>query len=622
MKNKGVGMEIRVYFECLEQAYHYILPFVKEGINQSKIKEIPIKLVRSPKSFKNSEKCAIHSIYSLTTPDFLITICEGSVEVPIILGEFSESVLTEDHELQRAIGGVASVLSGCLYLKISGQKLSLKEHGGKKEFNPLTVGRILDEVFGFKGFIVGTWPTMDKNPYILKRDPNYLSCPAKGLVPLAEKTITLAVKETVDNYADIISSNKTVEETVVRGLLNANEFQNYQKDIRSAMSLADWIQDWRQRKYQKGESRIRLDQDSLVVKINRFSHAADPDRGMLIFSSFVIPVSTVFVRYVVKDDSVKTRKTLIDRFIKQSLSEGLPFDFITNVERFIKNNLTDNTLDLTELLQRITDKWYNNKVLFSIFLFSDGMIIHDRDQRATFRLKWDRKSIFKIDKNKFKESLIRLFDSRRYVRPSSVKKIERELAEDEVTYVVIHQILKPNNFDIISVSYPGAQGDAAILPEKHKGREQKRMYVDVMAWLPPDNSKQSNELALEESKCSFNKKEIEETIAKLDKIRRERIITEALIETLQRMGENRELRRIVIGVAFGIDTSLTTSWQPAKADFLVRITKRDKWDVAYFGNKLRCAFKYMEGDVRLPQVYEVVSNITTENTSLMKYFNE
>jgi len=581
------------------------------------LKEAVVRLIRNPAGLRDSENGAMQSIWSLTTPDFLISVCGDSAEVPVILGEFSESVLTEDHELQRALGGIASVLSGCLYLKISGRKLSTKEHGGKKDFNPLTVGRILDQVFGYKGIIIAEWPTQDQNPYALKRDPDYLSCPSKGLIPVAEKLIEIGVKEALDNFENLTKGVSTIEEIVTPYLLKAKDFEEYRRSIEGAPGIDEWTEDWRRRKNSGREPRIFLDEKLLIVKINRFSHAADPDRGVLAFSSSVTTVDTVLTRYVVKKNGLSSKHELIDAFINQSTEEGLPRDFLVELKTFMQKNRDDDTFELTDFLKQKKDEWCSNKVLSTIFLFSDGMTIQDSRRTISLKIEWNRETVFGIDRKDFVESLRKLFGSRKYTKPMPRTEVKQGLVEDEATYTVVHEVLKRNDFEIVSVSYPGAQGDAALLYEKQMGRKQERMYIDVIAWLPPIVSRKSNDLALEESKGEFDRREIETAIDKLDEVRNDPAKRQALIETVERVGRQRQLKRILIGVAFGVDDIVTT-WEPAKIDFIIRIMERNKWEVAFFGNELRYAFKEIEGEVKLPKIFEVVC-IDGQTTTLSNF---
>jgi len=620
--------EIRIYFECLEQAYHYVLPIVKKGINASSSKNLPIKLVRIPSNSSLLEGGALSTIYSLTTPDFLISFCTEHAEIPILAGEFTESVLTEDHELQRAIGAVASCLARIIFLKISGCKPSEREHGGKKNFNPLTPVRVLRQVYGYEGYVIGKWATVESNEYVLKRDKSFLSCPMMDLIPIAEQTIAYAVKEVVDNYEDILNGRKDVVEAIIPKLSQTKEYKEFEAEIGDdsasppILSIEQFVEDWKNRKHKSRRPRIVLDDKTLVLKINRFSHAADPDRGMLIFSSFVIPVSNVVSRYIVKAESLKDKVSLLENFVRQAIEEGMPSNFVNEVEEYTKNKLTLDSVNITTLLKKSQKEWFYNNVLFSIFMFSNSLLIQDESRTISVLLTWNQKEIFNVERSNFLSSLSEFFRSKKYVTPLPIREVTEELTEDEATYIVVHQILKPNNFEVLSVSYPGAQGDLAILPERQEGRAQKRMYLDVIAWLPQRGSERSGDLALEESKPSFSRTSIESIIQKLDDIRKDKRKTRALREALNKIGERREISHIFIGVAFGLERNLLTTWQPSKVDFLVRILRRKRWELAYFGNTLKYAFKNMEGEVRLPRMYCVTKEQQFGVATLENYFSK
>jgi hypothetical protein len=618
-------MEVRIYFESLEQAYHYVLPMVKKGIAESNSKDVPVRLVRIPPDSSVLEEGALSTIYSLTTPDFLISFCSDHVEIPILAGEFSESVLTEDHELQRAIGAVASCLTSIIFLKISGRKPSERKHGGKKDFNPLTPVKILSQVYGYKGYIIGKWPTVESNEHVLQRNRSFLSCPIKEVIPIAEQTIRYAVKEVIDNYKDLLNCHKNVVEAVIPKLFQTREYKEFEAELNDVLAsppilgIEKFMEDWKSRKNKSRRPRIVLDEKALILKINRFSHAADPDRGMLIFSSFVIPVNEVISRYIVKADNIMDKYALMKNFTKQAIKEKMPSNFIKEIEAYTKDKLTLSAVDMTTFLKKTQKEWFYNNVLFSIFMFSNGLLIQDKGRITSVLLSWDLKEMFNVERSNFKNSLSKFFNSRKYVAPLAIKEVTEELTEDEATYIVVHEILKPNDFEVLSVSYPGAQGDLAILPERHMGRAQRRLYLDVVAWLPPKDSGKSNELALEESKGSFNRRSIENVVNKLDDIRKDKRKTKALLEALEKIGERRELSHILIGVAFGLQSNFMTSWRPDKVDFLIRILKRSSWELAYFGSRLKYAFKEMEGKVELPQVYSVTEKKQVNTATLENY---
>ena len=621
-------MEIRIYFECLEQAYHYVLPIVKSALNNSGHKNLSVRLVRTPSNSSLLRKGALSTIYSLTTPDFLISLCNKDAEIPVIVGEFTESVLTEDHELQRAIGAVASCLTKVVFLKISGRKPSEREHGGKKDFNPFTPVKILSQLYGYSGYIIGKWPLQQDNEYVLRRDQIYRSCPEKDLIPLAEQTITCAVLQTIENYDKILKGQNDVASLTIGSLSQTKEFKEFLSGVNDSeasppiLDLTQFIEDWKSRKGKSNRPRIVLDDKKLELKINRFSHAADPDRGMLIFSSFVLPMEEIAARYIVKAD-ITNANSLVKNFVAQAIKEKMPSSLVKELEKeFVKRSHAEDQLDITAFLKKTYKEWFENNVLFSIFLFSNSLLVQNKNRNVSFRFKWNTKEIFGVERQNFKSSLSRFFESEKYLAPLPVYEVKKDLTEDEATYIVVHQILRPNNYEVLSISYPGAQGDLAILPERtqKKGRMQRRLYIDVVAWLPPLKELEGkNDLVLEESKASFSKTSVENTILKLDDIRRNTNKKRALKEALSKIGEQREIAHIWIGIAFGLDRLARTTWEPSKVDFIVRILKRKSWQVAPFGSRLKLAFKDVEGDIKLPQVYKIIAKENDKTTPLEHY---
>lgn len=579
-------MRIRIYYECLEQALHYIKPILERKT------EIPIDLVRRPRSSTNTNGGVIGAIYQLTTPDFLITLCDEDVEIPLILGEFSESVLTEDHELQRAIGGIAAAITNSIYLKISGEKISEREHGGKKDFNPLSVARAFAERFDYMGFIVSKWDTQGDNQYILSRNREYTSCPAFGAAPLAEFIM--------ENVAGLISKNnlQKIKNNFSEFFMTHNSSKpfliRYGSMLSSAPSPEETFSDWEGRRPRKGWRRVEVGKNELIIKINRFSHAADPDRGILLYLSSISDKDKILARYCVKDYRGSSSKGLVDAFFKQAKEEGFP------VETIFDRKIVGNKLDVTRKILAHKDRIRSNKVLFSILFFSDGMVIHSESNSKKFMLKWDRKRLFGIERSNIYLALKETLDANVVKPPLSIERAE-DLTEDEITYVAVHRILKPNKFAIISVSFPGAQGEAAVLPDRIHGRGQTRMYIDVIAWLPKEYK---DEIALEEVKESFDGG-IEADVEKLLTFKTDAKKRNALSETLIRLGQKTP-KKIVVGIAFGIRNNKSITWNPKDVDFIVRMDK-NSWQVASFGERFKHCFEKCEGVPNLPVRFKVVA---------------
>jgi len=599
-------MEVRIYFECLEQAQNFIKPLIEKGLKDGQAKNIAIKLIRKPANISLSELGSIRAIYSLTTPDFLITLVSDKKEIPLILGEFSEAVITEDHELQRAIGAAAASMSGAIYLKITGEKESERSHGGIINFDPLTVAKILNERMSYKGFIMGTWPCVKGRPAVLIRDPSNLSCPPIGSIAIAEKTL-IYTGEIISKDGKNIRDSFDFSSKILNKLSKEKEYLDLIKRIDNAAGLEDLINEW-QRRATRRHPRIDVGPDKIVIKLNRFSHAADPDRGIIIFASIFTGKDKVKARYLIKRNAAADVKKLFSNFKEQAQEEGLDENLIYAL---INSNLqAKHTYNATDSIKQKLGDINKNKVVDCILEFCDGIILHDSNDTIQAEILWDRKKLFNINSPSLLSSLAKTRGFKEPGRPLDITRIEDdEINEDEVTYIVVHRVLQPNNFKLVSVSYPGAQGDAAILPERERGRAQPRMYIDVIAWLP-QNSRESD-LALEESKGQFNQAQVEKALEKLNEIRDDQDKRRALNETILRLGELRTPRRIYIGIAFGLSNTRTT-WRPNRVDFIVRIIGRERWQSAHFGSALDYALKIREGGAGLPEVFKIL-NSTSES---------
>jgi len=595
-------VELRVYYESLEQAAHYLAPLVQRGLDSGgKAGEVPIRLVVRPKNFSQADSGRLRAIYQLTTPDFLITACTDAAEIPLIVGEFSEAVLTEDHELQRAVGALAAATAGAVYLKISSKKVSDREHGGKKDFDPLSVARAMQETLGYYGVVVAQWDTVQGNPYVLKRNEQFRACPAFGASPLAEfvveQVVSLAVS--ADRIEDLAVSRE-----FHRRCSNMQPYVSYLSCVARSDSASHTLHKWSSRRKVHGWRRVEVEADKIIVKINRYSHAADPDRGILIYLSSICGKSTVLTRYSVDGYLGTDTKELVEKYCDEASAEGAQSDFVAAVRRAF-SNAGVRSADITPDLVRMGDGIFSNKVLFSMLFFSDGVIIHSKNNLSQVAVKWDREEIFHMTKSRLLESLVAVLGATNLSPPLAVEQVSDSLNEDEVTYVSVHNVLRPNGFRIVAVSYPGAQGDAAILPNREAGRSQERMYVDVIAWLPDRGGRPSDELVLQEAKDVFDQAAIRDDVAKLLSIRNVATKRRALDEALARLGHGAP-KHLVIGVAFGTQPGVATTWKPDEVDFIVRIVGNRKWQVAPFGGKMREYFGQAEGDIQLPVRYRIV----------------
>lgn len=156
------------------------------------------------------------------------------------------------------------------------------------------------------------------------------------------------------------------------------------------------------------------------------------------------------------------------------------------------------------------------------------------------------------------------------------------------------------------MSYPGAQGGTAILPEPRKGKAQPREYPDVLALLPGAGVR----ALLNESKGQFSKSALESEVRKLADYKREgtgkrTALARTLVEA-ERLDQNGKIRRVLIGVSFGGDRG--TTWRPGEVDFIFIVPNRKRWRIGVFSAELAGAIRGdYEGAAGLPEVCAVAA---------------
>lgn len=596
--------EIRLYYESLEQGSDYLLPMINEAIP----KGTSIKLVKRPKKANQFPNGALFSIMSFTTPDALITAVKNGIEYPLAIIEFTEAVKTEDHELQRTYGALASYLSETFYIKISGHKESEKVFGGA-EYNPFSTPRILIDQFGYEGYIIADWGTETNNKFTLQRNQNFPSCPPE--IPILKNTIQAIVKS-------FLNSEKNWFENSIKNLKQTSSYKNYRKEVDSATGAKELLATWKARRATNlNKLRYFVNKDWVGAKINRFSHAMDPDRGILNFISFAFSKThKIFGNYALvrprgnkilkKDlDSLTTLRSKLKEAIAKD-SGGVPSWFTDELIKAAKSAKTQNeTINFQSVWEKHKSKISENKVVATIAFLLDGMYLNHNG----IKLVWDRRKLLGNSKGETLDLLKTYFSSTKFSSASALVEENNEVDEDEVTYAIAHRVLIPNKFKIVSISYPGSQGGGAILPDPDLGKAQPREYPDIIALPPSKNAK--IDVLLNESKGMFRQADIEKDTAKILRYKHDKKLQTALKETLvvaQVIDQNDNVRNIIIGVAFGIKSNTPTTWKPDEVDFIFRITDRKKWAIGIFNQALRNLIPKIEGNTNFPTVYKLTSN--------------
>ena len=591
--------QFRIYYESLEQGANFIKPIIQSVVGDA----AEIVLVRRPKNASELNEGSVAALLTMTTPDALITGIYNNREYPLVLIEFTEAVTTEDHELQRTYGAIAAYLAGAYYLKLAGEKESEKEFGGAS-YNPYSTPKIFIEKVGYEGYIIAKWETEENNPYTLQRSQEFPSCPPN--IDMFVSTIECAVSAFMNNHTEWYNESLSM-------LARTNEYQTYRNLVEESSGISELLATWQNRRDSNlNKLRYFVREGWIGAKINRFGHAMDPDRGILTFISFLFSEEKeiygiyALVRPRGNDlmrqnlDSVESMRAKLNIALDVMDNNSLP-TWLTDAIKLAAQNATSLTeeVDFQNVWEDHIDQITDSKVVMTLAYFLDGIYLNHNG----IKLKWDRRRLLNTSDRNILSAFAQHFNFASYSAPTPIILVTDTVNEDEVSYTLVHRILKPNGFNIVSVSYPGAQGSMAVLPHPELGKAQPREYIDVIATPPADCD---IDVVLNESKGMFNLTEIKRDVGKIMLYKTSPIHQHALQEALivaQAIDKHREMRNIVVGVSFGVRSHTRTSWNVDRVDFIMRIVDRQRWAIGIFKQEFASLIQYIEGTTDFPQIY-------------------
>jgi len=163
-------------------------------------------------------------------------------------------------------------------MEILGEKHSEKEFGGTT-YNPFSTPKIFIDEVGYEGYIIADWKTEKGNKYTLQRNSKYPSCPPDIAI------FTATLQNAVSTF---VSSEKEWFKRSFNELKKDESYQNYRKQVDIATGTKELLEAWKNRRDSNlNKLRYFVKPNFVAAKINRFSHAMDPDRGILTFISFL-----------------------------------------------------------------------------------------------------------------------------------------------------------------------------------------------------------------------------------------------------------------------------------------------------------------------------------------------
>jgi len=585
--------EVRLYYESIEQAHNFVLPIVQKIVGPL-APDIQVKLVKMSKNYAYYSK-RVAPIIFWKKPDILMTVVQYDDEYPLLLIEFSTAVFTEDHELQRFDGMITAAKNNCIYAKIyPTKKVSPYEHGGRTEFDYTKPFSLIYTKYGLPYFHF-EWECDERG--VVEVDPEYLSCPKQ--IKEFEWLLEAILGEIIGNGYSDEWINKVA--TFLRG---KTYFKKWLGRLESTTQVDVAV---------LNTSRTRWVEGILELKLNRFGHAMDPERGMLAYYGTL--TTKLVSKMVFSEDNDAWYKDIpkeeeIKRYIQRNgLSRAHDFlycfalgsglcnnkEFMKIVKEHEKSVASCATIDLTDFVQ----KNFSNlsKPLKTIIVYSTFFAIEDNGGKRRIVFKW----------RPYQE--LKSFDS--YPKVTQITE-RKTLDEDDVTYIAVHNVLKPNGYRIVAVSYPGAQADRRILVEPGTGRRQPREYIDIISFLPRKVT------SLQENQGSYASGKIQSDIEELSLYKREPAYIEGFRSFQERYAPESVGTAIKIGVGFwahrGFKISHIKRLDLKDLDYFVYITKdRKRWNI--WGTGKDNMFYTTSGEISMPKTYEVAEDTSTVELS-------
>ncbi len=560
--------KVRIYAESIEQGEILFVPVVSSSFAplMVELSRMPRKRSKILRLLKEGNR-TMAGIFDLANPDGIITVVEKDREIAVATIEISDAVKTEDHEMQRYPQICSAMAYDMIHLKISShQKKSLRGHGGNVDFDPLTIPRILRDEYDFRGAYLLDWPTGD-NEYVLKRNPDAMSCPADGAITLLPAVLN-AISATVQSGCLPEEGTYNFVQSVWE---NFEEASMYDAMIENAPSRKVLLKGWNEQSIppHKGYLRKRMDgDDEVLITIPRFEKDS-PGPGEVMGYAMMSKARTVGIAYCGRDRSMRidskhdsrswnspcnsihdVAERFFDIFSKTSKhrpKDKMPVELLELLKQSWKKNKNPR-IDITQGLKKLAESGKNAKWVITFVFFADYLMIHDRPLRQhPITFHWDREAILGISVGLSMDHLrnYNYVDDEYPMKllPSDARPVHNG-KEDFVTWVSA-QVLKKLGWVINAISYPGAQGDGAMLPGGKKSLARKRTYVDVLC----SNSDSNGPIGmLLEAKDKESK--IGPDLTKLQRLVEEEAA--AIQKAFSRLGVH-GLKRFYRCVAFGVE---------------------------------------------------------------------
>lgn len=575
---------IRIYAECLEQGMDF-KDYLLEIDQSLEIYNIYIPKTREEILPLDSK---LSKILKLKNFDLAISIItRDNDEIPILLIEYSTAVPTDDHKMQRSDVYFWSSVFKIPTMKISPfSKNSSGRHGGGGKLdtkNEQILALSNDALVYFIDF-----KTNSNN--ILATSKQRPSCISKNTeIATILSNILNAYKENLDTdnaYNKLLASQKE--------MIGNNDVQTLKNLFSNSTRFK------------------RTENDDILVKINRFGHAMDPDRGILFFMNMLFGIDHVVTKFVIIRDSEQSYKSLLD---------GLPQQKQLNIFKKIKQNFTQKTaLEIFQIatgidveLEQISNKTYliqdklfekflqtyTNNVYKSIFINSKALLLCDYNENILCKISWNTK----ISKQYKKKISI----SNNYAPLPLMALQSKDINEDIITFASA-KIFERLGCEILALSYPGAQGDRAILIGS--GRTTKRVYIDIIASKKSDkfyvflheNKDRAEKIHADIIKLNHIKTHYQEHLnTLLDKVGKE--IFDELFLGIGHKAYKNSLEQPLLNVDYIFTFDLKTHENHMDINFSIGIVNLD---LVHFFSPIANNERRLQGKISIDKIYKKV----------------
>lgn len=520
----------RIYFESYEQAIHFLIPSLLSVDPEASYDLVSISRIK-PKSVISSH---IAPALTVKNPDALFTKITDIGEIGFAWIEVSTAVDTQDHDLQRFDSIVAASLAKIPFIKVWARRTSSSDHGGQTNYDLEQSLKLAWQSLNSVAIEV-EWPLNHDSTRAI-RNPEAMASP-KGLLTLPN-----------------------VLETALDGLGKFGDPNYFFKNF--SQNKYKWITD-KITSYlvpmtpfnPRNTTRLFKKNNRWHLKFNRWGHAMDPERGMCWYFSNRIGQRLV--------------GTLNDPNAFSASQAATNFKNATGIDVLRLVTLGPHQIDQLILSSDI------NRSGRAILINCDQFDICDSSGNLLLSLKWSL-STNQIPQPKFSTAPItKLF------RITSIN-------EDDVTYAVACLFYPCNGFSIHSVSYPGAQGDFALV--QGNGRAALRTYIDVIALKKENNT---IIISLTESKGARTPSSIAKDIDKVSEWKSDSAKHDLLVNALNVSNQP----FLLTSVAFP-GHSLLALGNASSVDFFVTVSNSE-WIVWPKGGQKLAGMSKLQGSIDL-----------------------